>query len=151
MKRFLCFILAFCFLGGTGSVMAVDFDLPVDGISEKITQFFEDLALEEKLDDLEMETLISDAKALVERSAALTVEQLHDAIVAFAAQHGITLNDEQVSSFAKLCRSLEKGVDLKEKADGAKVQAANLWQRFREIAHKAAGFFLKLGTWLQRI
>ena len=153
MKRLLSFILALCLLCGMGSALALD--LPggdgIDDLTDRISALLEDLDLREKLDDLDMDTLMADIKDLTQRSGDLSDEELDEAIRALAEKHGLSLDDEQIAKVAKLCRSLEKGAELKDKAADAKAKATGFLQRVRIFAHKAAAFFQKLGTLLEKV
>ena len=155
MRRFLCFILAFCLLCSMGSAFAIDFDLPggnaADDLSARLTELFDELELRDKLDELDMETLGKDIRLLAQQSSALSDEELSAAIRTLAEKHGISLDDEQIAKIAKLCRSLEKGTELKDKAADAKEKASGFWQRVREFSHKAAAFFTKLGALLEKL
>ena len=155
MKRLLCFILALCLLCGMGSALALDIELPgsdgIDALSERITELLEESNLREKLDELDMDSLLADVKALAKECAEMDDAALDAAIRALADKHGLSLDDEQVARIAKLCRSAEKGAELKDKAADAKDRAVGFWQRVREFSHKAAAFFQKLGALLEKV
>lgn len=154
MKRLLCFILVLCLFCGTGAAFALDIELPdggFDDLAGRFSALFDDLDLRDKLDELDLETLMADIKALAKQSDTLSDEELNEAIRALAEKHGLTLDDEQIAKIVKLCRSLEKGAELKDKAADAKEKASGLWQRVRIFSHKAAAFFQKFGKWLEKI
>ena len=148
-------MLCLCLLGSMVSAFAAEIELPgaegIDALSQRITELLDELDLREKLDELDMEALLSDIKALAQESASMEDDELDAAIRDLAKKHGLTLSDEQIAKLAKLCRSAEKGSELKDKAENAKEKATGFWQRFREFAHRAAAFFTKLGAFLQKI
>ena len=152
MKRLLCFILALCLLCCTCFVLAAgpEDNVQVEEFTRRIGEFWKDLKLKDKLDDLEFSGLGDDLKALLQESAALDDDELEARIREIAASHGVTLDDEQAQNLAKLLRTYEKGAEVKEKAEDAREKAAGWMDHLRSFAHKAAGVFQKLGTWLEK-
>ena len=152
MKRLLCFILALCLLCGAVSVFsaAAEDEDRIGEFTRRVGEFWSELELKDKLDELELSGLGDDLKALLQDSAALDDDELEARIREIAAAHGVTPDDEQVEKLAKLVRTYEKGADIKEKAEDAREKAAGLMDHLRAFAHKAAGVFQKLGTWLEK-
>jgi len=155
MKRFICLLLCLCICLGAGALPVSAAELPsldsLDRFSDLIGDWWDDLELKEKLDDLDAEGLREDLGALLKESAALDDETLAGRIRETAAAHGVTLSDEQVESLLKLLRTFEKGMEVKEKADNAKEKAGKFLDSLRGFASKAGTFFRKLGDFLQRI
>ena len=153
MKRLICFLLCLCLLAGMCCASAVE--LPdsgdLDEFTERIRTGWEELGIREKLEDLDMDGLGEDLRALARESGELDDAALEARIRALAEKHGVTLDEDQVQKIVKLFRSYEKGAAVKEKAAEAKEKAAGFWQSFREFAHRAAAFFSKLGSLLQKI
>ena len=152
MKRLLCFILALCLLCGMSIVFAAtpEENSSMEEFSRRIGEFGKELDLRDKLDDVELSGLGDELKALLKDSAELDDDALAAQIREIAEAHGVTLNDEQVQKLVKLLRTYEKGADVKEKAEDVKAKAVGLMEHLRTFAHKAAGFFQKLGTWLEK-
>ena len=155
VKRILTFVLCLCLLGSMVSAFAAEIELPgaesIDALSRRISELLDELDLREKLEDLDTDALLADIKALAQESASMDDETLNEAIRALTEKHGLSLNDEQIAKLVKLCRSAEKGTELKDKAENAKEKATGFWQRFREFAHRAAAFFTKLSAFLQKV
>ena len=153
MKHFLAFLLCLCLLCSLCSAYALD--LPdmetADQFAERIRTIWEDLDIREKLDDLDLDGLGADLRALAAESAELSDSALEARIRAIAEKHGVTLDDGQVQKVVKIFRSYEKGVDVKGKAETLKEKAAGVVEFLRSLAHKASSFFLKLGGLLQKI
>ena len=153
MRRLICFLLCLSLLGGMGAALAVELPDAADAaeFAERIRARWEELEIRERLEDLDMEGIGDDLRALAQESAGLDDEALEARIRALAAKHGVTLDDAQVEKIVKLFRSAEKGAAVKEKAEDAKEKAAGFLQSLRGLAHKAAAFFQKLGALLQKV
>ena len=155
MKRFICLLLCLSLCLGAGALPAFAAELPslesLDRFGELVGDWWDDLELKEKFDDLDAEGLREDLGTLLKESAALDDDALAARIRETAAAHGVTLNDEQVESLLKLLRTFEKGAEVKEKAGEAKEKAGKFIESLRGFAHKAGTFFRKLGDFLQKI
>jgi len=152
MKRVLCLILVLALLCTTGNAFALELkeNDSVDDLTERVSDLFEELNLREKLDDIDLKKLVADIKLLTEGSVGMDDETLEETIRTLAEEYGLALNDEQVAKILKLCRSVEKGAELKGKAVELKAKAVGLMLRIRLFAHKAASVLQKAGSLLER-
>ena len=155
MKRFISLLLCLCIGLSVGALPVFAAELPaldsLDRFGELIGNWWDDLELKEKFDDLDAEGLREDLGVLLKESAALDDDALAERIRETAAAHGVTLNDEQVESLLKLLRTVEKGAEVKDKAGEAKEKAGKFIDSLRGFAHKAGTFFRKLADFLQKI
>jgi uncharacterized protein YpuA (DUF1002 family) len=75
--------------------------------------------LADEIDDADAVAIVNDLKLILDETADMTDEELHDQVEDIAADYGYTLDEELIEKLISLCRSLEglSIADLQEKVE----------------------------------
>lgn len=134
MKRFISFLLIICMLCPLSGAFAADLG---DTLEQQI---------EEMLEKYHAKDMLGDIKDLLKDAKNYSDEELKERIQDMAEARGVDLSDAQIDQIVKLCRTLDKGQELKSDLENGKEKVSGFLQGFRSFAQRASSFFLKLSN-----